>query len=195
MVTCTTCNGKGKIHETKRSFIGAFSTVRTCETCNGRGQVPKEKCHTCRGLGIRKKEEEIGVKIPAGIDDGEMIRLTGAGEAVANGVSGDLYIKVHVKRHPIYKKEGANLVTDLTIKLSTALLGGEYTLTTLEGDTLSVKIPQGVSFGEILRIKNKGVPIEKGKRGDLLIRLHIQLPSKLSKEAAHLVSELKKEGI
>jgi len=194
MTRCATCNGKGKIHETKRSFLGAFSTVRTCPACNGKGQIPKEKCKTCKGAGVRKKEEEIAVKVPPGVDDGEMIRLTGAGEASAGGIAGDLYIKVHVKKHSLFRKEGTNLVTDLTIKLSTALLGGEYPLKTLDGD-ISVKIPEGVSFGEILRIKGKGVPIDKSRRGDLLIKLHIKLPSKLSKNATKLVEELKKDGL
>ncbi len=194
MRTCSICNGKGKVHETKRSFMGTFSTVRQCSECNGKGKVPKEKCPTCRGQGVLRKEQEISVSIPAGIDDGEMIRLSGAGEAVSSGTPGDLYIKVHVKRHPIFKKEGVNLTTDLSLKLSSALLGEEYTLQTLDGE-IKVKIPEGVSHGEVLRVKGKGVPYEKGRRGDLLIRLSIKLPNKLSKDAKKLVEELKKEGI
>ena len=194
MHTCAKCNGKGKIHETKRSFLGNISTVRTCSECNGKGKVPKEKCPTCRGAGVMRKEEEVSVSIPSGIDDGEMIRLSGAGEAIASGTPGDLYIKVHVKRHPVFTKEGPNLKTDLNLKLSSALLGEEYSLQTLDGE-IKVKIPEGVSNGEILRVKGKGVPYEKGKRGDLLIHLHIKLPNKLSKEGRRLVEELKKEGI
>jgi len=193
-VTCTACNGKGRLHETRRSFLGTFTTTRTCGTCGGRGRVPKEKCRTCRGHGVLRKEHEIKVKIPAGIGDGEMIRLSGIGEAIANGAPGDLYIKVHVERHPLFRKEGNNLVTDLNIKLTTALLGGEYTIQTLDG-ALAVKIPAGVSFGEVLRVKGKGVPVDRGKRGDLLIKLHIDLPAKLSGDAVRLIEELKKEGI
>lgn len=194
MKTCPACNGKGKLHEERRSFMGMFSSVRTCDQCNGRGQIPKEKCQDCRGMGIRRKEEEISVKIPAGIDNGEMIRLGGAGEAVAGGTPGDLYIKIHVRRHSIFKKEGNNLVMALNVKLSGALLGEEYNVSTLEGD-IKVKIPQGITHGEILRIKGKGVPIEKGRRGDLLIRVNIDLPRKLSRNAERLIEELKKEGI
>ena len=194
MHTCGKCNGKGKVHETKHSFLGNFSTVRVCDECQGKGKVPKEKCPTCRGIGVLKRQEEVSVAIPAGIDDGEMIRLTGAGEAVASGTSGDLYIKVHVKRHPVFKKEGANLTVDLSLKLSTALLGEEYSLQTLDGE-IKVKIPEGVSHGEILRVKGKGVPYEKSKRGDLLIHLSVKLPNKLSKEGRKLVEELRKEGI
>ena len=192
--TCATCNGKGKINETKNSFLGTFSTVRVCNTCNGSGKVPTHKCKACHGQGVKKKQEEIAIKIPAGLEDGEMIRLTGAGEAIAGGVTGDLYIKVHVKKHPTFRKEGANLVMDLNIKLTTALLGGEYALETLDGP-ITIKIPAGVEFGEILRIKSKGVPVEKNRRGDLLIKINIQLPNKLSRAGAKLVEELKKEGI
>lgn len=192
--TCPTCNGKGKIHETKNSFLGQFTTVRTCNNCNGSGKVPTQKCKVCHGIGVLKKQEEIDIQIPAGIDNGEVIRLTGAGEAVAGGIPGDLYIKVHVKKHPLFHKEGANLVTDLNIKLTTALLGGEYSLETLDG-TIVLKIPQGVNNGEILRVKGKGVPVERNRRGDILVKVHIQLPTKLSKSAAKLIEELKKEGI
>lgn len=194
MQTCSACNGKGKVHETKRSFLGNISTVRVCEVCDGKGKVPKTKCSTCRGNGVVKRQEEVSVNIPAGINDGEMIRLSGSGEAVASGTPGDLYIKVHVKRHPLFRKEGVDLTTDLTLKLSSALLGEEYALQTLDGE-IKVKIPEGVSHGEILRIKGKGVPYEKGRRGDLLIHIHIKLPSKLSKESRRMVEELRKEGI
>ncbi len=192
--TCSTCNGKGKIHEARRSFIGTFSTVKTCPACDGRGKVPTAKCHNCKGHGVLKQEQEIAVKIPPGLDDGEVVRLGGAGEALAGASAGDLYIKVRVKPHPLFKKEGTNLVTDLTIKLSTALLGGDYNLTTLDGD-INLKIPAGVRFGEVLRVKGRGVPTDKNRRGDLLVRLHIELPAKLSKDAARLVEDLKKQGI
>lgn len=141
-----------------------------------------------------KKQEEISVRVPAGIEDGEVIRMSGAGEAVASGTAGDLYIKVHVGKHPLFRKEGTNLVTEFPIKLSTALLGGEYALKTLDGD-MTVKIPEGITHGEILRVRGKGVPVTGGKRGDLLIKIKIDLPSKISKDAKRLIEELKKEGI
>ncbi len=192
--TCPTCNGKGKIRETRRSFLGSVSTTRTCETCRGSGKVPKEKCSTCRGAGVVRKEEEITVAIPPGIDDGEMIRMTGLGEAVSGGAGGDLYVKIHVKRHPVFRREGQNLLMDLNIKLSDALLGSEYTVPTLDGN-ITVKVPEGVAFGEILRVRGKGIPIEKGRRGDLLIRINITLPSKLSKRARDIIADIRKEGI
>jgi molecular chaperone DnaJ len=145
-------------------------------------------------VGVLKKESEIKVKIPAGINDGEMIRLSGGGEAVSGGITGDLYIKVHVKKHPLFRRDGQNLVTDLNIKLSQALLGGDYVLRTLDGD-ITVKIPEGVSFGETLRIKGKGVPYDGRNRGDILIKINIVMPRKLSKDAKRAIDELKKEGL
>lgn len=206
--TCSTCNGKGKIHETRNSLLGAFSTTRVCGTCGGSGKIPTQKCKKCRGAGVIRKQEEISIRVPAGINDGEMIRLTGGGEAVAGGATGDLYVKIHVKKHPLFRKEGHNLVTDLSIKLSTALLGGEYALETLDGP-LTIKIPSGIKFGEILRVKGRGVPMDgnttggfdgqngrqNGRRGDILIKINIQLPGKISKTSAKLIEELKKEGI
>ncbi len=194
MVTCGTCNGKGKLHETKRSFLGTFTSVRACAVCAGTGKIPKEKCSRCKGYGVMRKEEEVAVAIPPGVTDGEMIRLGGVGEAVPHGVPGDLYVKIHVNRHPVFRKEGSNLLMDLNIKLSDALLGSDYTVKTLDGD-ISVKIPEGVSVGEILRVRGKGVPIDRGRRGDLLIKLHIQFPSRLSKKAKDALKVLKEEGI
>lgn len=193
-ITCNICNGKGQIREVKRTFFGQFESIAVCETCHGIGKIPKVKCSTCRGVGVLKKETEIKVKIPAGIDNGEMIRLSGAGEAVSMGQAGDLYIKIYVKKHPIFRKDGNNLVTDLNIKLTEAILGGEENVTTLDG-MIKIKIPEGVSHGEILRIKGKGVPFDKNHRGDILIKLHIIIPKRLSKEAKRVVESLKKEGI
>lgn len=194
MITCNTCNGKGSIREVKKTFFGQFESVATCEVCHGSGKVPKVKCHTCAGKGIYKKESEIKVKIPAGIDNGEMIRLSGGGEAVSGGQTGDLYIKIYVKKHPIFKKEGENLIMDLNVKLTDALLGGEQAIKTLDGE-INVKIPEGINHGEILRIKNKGVPISGHQRGDILIKVHLLMPKKISKEARKSIETLKKEGL
>lgn len=195
LVSCSKCNGMGKIRESRQSFFGAISTVRPCEHCLGEGKVPEEKCSTCRGAGVVRKQEEVRIKVPAGIENGEVIRLAGAGEAIARGASGDLYIKVHVEKHPRFRREGTTLLTNLDIKLSDALLGGEYEIPTIDGTPITIKIPKGVSFGEMLRVREKGVPAASGKRGDMLIALSIKMPAKLSRKAEALVQDLRAEGL
>ena len=121
-----------------------------------------------------------------------MIRMTGKGEAVRGGASGDLYIKVHVQKHPTFKREGVNIVMDLPIKLSDALLGIEYTVDTLEGQT-KIIIPENINHGEIIKLKGKGVPFGDSKRGDLLIQIKVVLPNKLSRKAKQVIKELRDE--
>ena len=192
--TCKHCNGTGKVHETNNSFFGTITMQSPCRHCHATGKVPKEKCHTCRGEGVYRKQEEIEIMVPAGIEGGEMIRLTGSGEAVAGGASGDLYVKVHVQPDPRFKKDGPNILTDLSVKLSDALLGTDYTIATLDGEQ-TITIPAGVTHGELLRVSGRGVPTAKGKRGDLFVKVKITLPQKLSKEAKKLIEKLKEEGI
>ncbi len=193
MVNCETCNGQGRVREVRQTFMGQVQTVRECNVCNGRGQLPKERCTDCAGVGIARKQEEIEVKIPAGIQDGEMIRMTARGEAIPSGTAGDLYIKIHVKKHAQIRREGTTLYSDLRIKLTDALLGTSYKVATLDGG-VEIKIPAGIKHGELLRIKNKGVP-SQGSRGDFMVKVHIDLPQKLSRKARKLVEELKDEGI
>ena len=194
MQTCSTCDGHGKVREAKRSIFGTFMTEKVCDTCGGSGKIPKEKCYVCSGKGTLRREEELTVNIPVDIDDGETIRLSGGGESIKDGPNGDLYIKIHVKEDHIFRKEGKNLVTELNIKLSEAVLGTKVILKTLDGD-IELKVPDGAQFGEILRIKGKGVPIENDRRGDLLIKINIKIPTKLSKQSKKIFEELKEEGI
>lgn len=194
METCKHCNGQGKIREQRRTIFGTIANTKICEICLGTGEVPKEICEKCKGKGIVRREEEISIIIPAGIRDGEMVRMTGYGEAVSKGTAGDLYIKINVTSHPIFKREGNDLVMNLNLKLSDALLGTKYPIQTLDGE-IEVTIPEGVTMNEILRVRGKGVPHGKGKRGDLLIKLNIKLPEKLSRKSREIIEELKKEGI
>lgn len=194
MLTCKSCNGKGKIHETKRSILGSFTSVKTCDDCKGSGKVPKEKCATCYGEGVLKQSEEIKVRVPAGIDNGEMIRMSGHGEAAPGAEPGDLYVKVHVTPHKQFVKEGQHLSMVLPLKLSEALLGGEHDIETLDGK-ISLKVPQVSTLHDVLRVRGKGVPLNGRERGDLLIRIQIILPKKLSKEAVRLIEALRKEEV
>jgi molecular chaperone DnaJ len=199
MKTCDICKGAGKVKEMKRSILGTFATTKTCEHCHGAGKIPEEKCHTCHGSGVLERNQEIKVKIPAGLENGETVRLAGGGEAIPHGPSGDLYIKIHVEEHEIWRKEGHNLVTELDVKLSDALLGASYELETLDGE-VSLKIPEGIAFGEILRLKGKGVPItgtgpSAKHRGDILVKVNIVMPKKLSKDARKAIEGLKGQGV
>ena len=194
IVTCPRCGGSGVIQETKSSIFGSFATQKTCSECHGKGKIPKEKCKVCRGSGVNRRSHNFKVEIPEGIENGEMVRLSGAGETAPHGTTGDLYIRVHVKPHPQIRKEGHNLVMTLPVKLTEALLGGERSIETLDGP-VTLKIPQNVRFGEVLRLREKGVPVNGRRRGDLLVRIDIELPKKISKSAAKLIEELKKEGL
>jgi molecular chaperone DnaJ len=194
METCKTCNGQGKLHEAKRTILGTISSTKICDTCLGVGEMPKELCEKCSGKGVLRREEEVSIVIPAGIRDGEMIRMQGMGEALSKGSSGDLYIKINVTPHSVFKREGNDLTMTLKLKLSDALLGIKYSLETLDGN-IEVTIPEGVGINEILRVKGKGIPVSKNKRGDILIKLDIKLPTKISRKARGFIEELKKEGI
>lgn len=196
MKMCTTCNGQGKVHDVKKTFMGNFQTVKTCDACRGTGKVPEEKCHDCKGHGVVNSREEVNIAIPAGISNGEMIRMTGMGEAVSGGVSGDLYVKINVNAHKLWKREGNDLSTTHEIKLTDALLGTKHTVEGLDG-VIEIDVPAGASTGEILRVKGRGVPHvhEKNKRGDALIKISIAMPKKLSKKAMAFIEGLQEEGL
>ncbi|MDB5204490.1 MAG: chaperone protein DnaJ, molecular chaperone DnaJ [Candidatus Taylorbacteria bacterium] len=194
-ITCAKCGGKGHIKEARNTFFGQFMTDTVCSECKGEGWIPKTKCKECKGAGVRHEQEEINIEVPVGIENGEMIRFPGKGEAVSGGITGDLYVKVRVKKHSLFRKEGTNLYADIDVKLTDAILGGEYNLETLEGN-LIVKIPDGIQSGEVLRIKGKGVPYSKnGSRGDVYLTVKITTPKKLSKAARKTIEELREEGL
>jgi molecular chaperone DnaJ len=192
--TCQKCQGSGKVKENRATFFGTFQTVKSCDSCKGTGKTFSAKCKECKGEGLVKKPEEINIETPPGIYEGEMIKLTGKGEAVFGGIPGDLYVKIHIKKHPFFKREGSSLTMDMEIPLSEALLGSEKTVKTLDGN-IQVKIPAGINYGEVLRVRDKGIPSDSGRRGDLLIRVLVKIPKNLSKKARKIVEELREEGI
>jgi len=144
--------------------------------------------------GGKMKEEKFTVTIPPDINDGQTLRLPNAGEEIAGGANGDLLIRIHVRDDHLFKKEGKNLVTELNIKLTDAVLGAKYNLKTLDGD-IELKVPEGVEFGQMLRVKGKGIPYGNGKRGDLFVKLNIKVPTRLSRDARKNFEGLKSEGI
>ena len=176
---CDTCQGTGTVRESRRSILGSFTSLAECSKCHGKGEVPEHSCKHCRGQGVLKKQENINIQIPAGIRDGEAIKLTGMGEAPPAGGFG---------------REGVDILADLHLPVSRMLLGGEEIIETLDGK-VSVKIPELSKAGDILRLRQKGVVKERGGRGDFLIRLFPKLPRKLSNEARRLLSDLEKEGL
>ncbi|MDQ5957346.1 MAG: molecular chaperone DnaJ [Patescibacteria group bacterium] len=192
-VTCSKCNGNGRIYETKKTFMGSVQTVRNCDECDGVGQVYKEKCSDCKGAGVRSGRTEINIAIPAGINDGEMIKITEQGEAVKGGVSGDMFVKIRVAKDKVWSRAGNDLVAEHKIKLTDALLGFDHTIEGLDG-AIDINMKEGVTIGEIVRVSGRGVPYQR-KRGDVLIKLIIELPKKLSKQSKKLIEELKTEGL
>ncbi|OGF89198.1 molecular chaperone DnaJ [Candidatus Giovannonibacteria bacterium RIFCSPLOWO2_02_FULL_43_54] len=195
MKKCGTCQGTGTVRETRRSIFGSFSSLAECSICKGRGEIPEKACHNCKGAGILRKQETIHIDIPAGIRDGEAIKLTGMGEAVQGGISGDLYVKIKVHPHPVFRREGHDLLMELHLPLSKMLLGGDETIETLDGK-VEIKIPELSKSGDFLRLRGKGVPSGRGhSRGDLLVRLLPKLTKKLSSQAKKLLADLEKEGL
>ena len=191
---CPACRGEGRVRETKQSIFGTFASVKECSACAGKGKIPEKKCSACNGNGVLKKSEEIKIFIPAGIQNGEMIKLAGAGEAIAHGASGDLYVKIHVLPHKMFIREGHNLLMDLDVKFSEAILGSKREIKTLDG-LIKINIPKGVDSGEILRVRGHGAFYANRKRGDLLIKVIVKTPRNLSNRAKTLAEDLKNEGI
>lgn len=194
ILACEVCGGTGQIKEIRKSLFGTITSLAECTKCKGNGKIPKEYCKNCRGAGVIKKSEEITIEIPAGIENGEMIKVTGKGEVVTRGINGDLYIKVHVAKDAVFSREGHNILMNLDIPISQAILGGER-IVNLFGESLKIKIPQGIDSEDILKIRGKGIVYNNKARGDLLIRAKVRTPKKLSKKARELIEELKKEGI
>ncbi len=191
--TCTQCNGKGQVRNIQRTILGSIATNQTCDKCHGVGKIPKDPCGTCHGKGIVNEERTIKLTIPAGIQNGETLRLGSMGEAITGGPSGDLYVHITVQPHKNIVRQNHDLITTLPIKLTDALLGATYAVETLDG-TQSVAIPAGTRVGDTVILKQHGVPTGN-KRGNFIIKLDIRLPEKLSKHAKEVIEELKKEGI
>jgi len=192
--TCSQCNGKGSVRNIQRTILGSIATTETCGKCHGVGKIPKTPCTTCKGNGVVNDTRTIKVSIPAGIQNGETLRLQGMGEAITGGPSGDLYVRVSVFPHTSIIRNGHDLVTSLNIKLTDALLGAQYAIETLDG-SIPVTIPSGTKVGDQITLKGYGVPLSEKKRGNFIIKLNIKLPEKISKHAREVIEELKKEGI
>lgn len=186
---CGTCGGAGKV----RAQQGFFVVERTCPACHGQGQVISDPCPDCRGEGRVDQTKTLQVNVPPGVDEGTRIRLSGEGEAGARGgPSGDLYIFLHIKRHAIFAREGTTLHARAPISFTTAALGGEIELPGLDGETISVKVPQGTQSGKEVRQRGAGMPVLQGRgRGDLVVHLQVETPTKLSARQRELLEEFR----
>ena len=191
MDTCKNCNGQGRIAKMQRTILGNMQTVVECDVCFGAGKIPVEKCATCRGAGVVRDREEILIKIPAGLNNGDTLRMDGAGEAIPHGKAGDLFIHLAIEAHPVFKRLGNDLVMPYEINLADALLGKKVEIETLDGKE-TLEIPEGINNGDQLKIKGKGVMHGRG-RGDLLVGVKVLMPRKLSKKAKELIEDLRKE--
>lgn len=187
--TCRTCGGAGKI----RAQQGFFTVERGCPTCRGSGETISNPCTVCQGEGRAINQRRLSVKIPAGVDEGTRIRVSGEGEAgIRSAAAGDLYLFVHMKRHPIFVREGTTLVADVPVTFTTAALGGSISLPGVDGNKVEMKIPAGVQSGEQLRHRGAGMSVLNGRgRGDLVARMLVETPTKLSAKQKELLEQFR----
>ena len=185
---CNLCGGHGRV----RAQQGFFTVERTCPTCHGRGEVIEKPCRACGGEGRVDREQTLEVNIPPGVDTGTRIRLSGKGEAGPQGApAGDLYIFLHVRRHPVFERDGTTLVTRVPISFTTAALGGEIEIPGLDGKRHRIEIPAGIQSGKQLRKRGAGMPVLQGRgTGDLVLEIVVETPTRLTARQKELLREL-----
>jgi molecular chaperone DnaJ len=175
--TCPVCNGTGQTSTAQ----GGFAFAEPCRNCRGRGALIDDPCPTCGGSGQAVRDRKLSIRIPAGVDDGQRIRLAGRGEpGEGGGPAGDLYVRVHVQPHPVFGRRGNNLTLKLPVTFPEAALGATVAVPTIDGETVTVRIPPGTTSGKTLRVKGKGIHPKSGKPGDLLVTVDVAVPEKLS---------------
>ena len=190
--TCRTCGGIGKV----RASQGFFTIERTCPSCQGRGETIETPCPSCNGAGRVTRERTLSVTIPVGVEDGTRIRLAGEGEAgVRGGPPGDLYIFLSIKPHEFFQRDGADLFCRVPIAMTTAALGGQIEVPTIDGGRTRVKIPEGSESGKQFRLKGKGMPVLRSKvNGDMYIQVEVETPKSLTKKQRELLEEFERES-
>jgi molecular chaperone DnaJ len=188
--TCTMCNGRGQV----RASQGFFVVERTCPSCRGAGQVIADPCERCRGEGRAEKRRSLQVNIPAGVDEGTRIRLSGEGEAgVRGGPNGDLYIFIHLARHPVFQREGTTLFARCPVSFTTAALGGSIEVPGLDRKKHEIKIPAGIQSGKQVRMRGAGMPAVNGRgMGDMVIQVEVETPTRLSAKQKELLEEFRR---
>lgn len=189
-VRCTTCGGTGQVRTQQNTILGSFTATRPCSACRGTGKIIKEPCQDCKGTGRVRKNTRIVVNVPAGIDNGQTISMRGEGEAgLRGGPRGDLYISVTVRPHKLFQRRGYDLYLEMPIPFTTAALGGEITVPTLR-ESVRYTVPAGTQSGATFRLREQGVPrLHNQGRGDLLVKVYIDVPKKLTEEQRHLLTQ------
>jgi len=193
--TCATCGGKGDVREARQTFFGNFVQVRTCPACGGGGKIPKKVCNECRGAGRLRDKKTVTAEIRPGIEDGQIIKITGAGEAGEKGAGeGDLYVRVNVKPHRVFFRKRDDLVVRKRVNILDILLGKEILVPLIERGNLAVGVPGGGDLKSALVVLGKGMPRRDGKgRGDLVVELEVKMPKKLSAKAKEALEKLREE--
>lgn len=189
--SCGTCHGQGQVVQTQRTFLGAMQTINVCPHCHGRGEISAKKCKHCGGDGILSKTNKMQIKIPGGISDGQAIRLSGQGEAARfGGISGDLYVRIHVKSLSGFDRDGADIYTSVSINFSQAVLGDKIEVETLE-DKVKVVVPAGIESGQLIRLRGRGMNyLNRSGRGDHYVKVNIKVPKKVNRKTKKLLEEL-----
>ena len=191
MKTCPTCKGAGQQTRTMNSLFGQIQQAVVCETCHGKGKVPEKECSVCRGKGTIRQNQDITIKIPAGIDDGATIRLRDRGEAVAGGSRGDLYVHIRVKAHKKFTREGNIILSEEHISMVDAALGTEIDVETVDG-VITMKIPAGTQSGTDFKLSGHGVPhLHSESRGSHIVGVIVDTPTKLTKKQKELLEQFK----
>jgi len=189
---CPECGGQGRVQRVQRTPFGNMVAVTDCPSCRGSGKVFKDRCPKCHGAGSYNTTSKVALKIPRGLEEGSRIRVPGAGDAGYNGGGpGDLYVVIHVKENKDFQRDGINLWTDITTTYPRLVLGGTEKVKTLEGELLEVNIPAGTQVGGVLRLSSKGLPkVNSSSRGDLFVRVRIDVPQKVTPEEKELLEKL-----
>lgn len=189
--TCTTCQGRGEIRQTRQTFLGSMVQVATCPDCQGAGTIITHKCKQCSGRGYERMTVTKTIPVPAGVDDGTQIRLSGEGQPGTNGgPRGNLFIEIKVKPHQFFKRRKDDILLDLNINIAQATLGAEVKVPTLNGDE-KLNIPSGTQPGKVFKLRNKGIPHLRGNgRGDQLVIVNVEIPSRLTDEQRKLFQQL-----
>lgn len=188
--TCSECHGSGQIQQ---RAMGIFATMAECPSCHGKGKVPKKKCNKCHGAGIIREKEVVDFKIPAGIKNGDTLRISGKGEAISGGVPGDLFVQVIVSSNKVFGRKGNDLTMNQEITVSEAILGSKRKITLLDDSKIEIKIPAGTQSGTTLRVSGKGIDTGRTK-GNLMVTITVHIPKKLPKKLKEMVEIMQEQG-